>query len=531
MDERQDYRVFWLLMLALLLLTRVPATAAYLSIDNVNLAFSLEKFDPRIHQPQPPGYPFFVGFARIVNFFFRDAERTFLAIALLVSGLCLPLAVALGARMFSRWAGMAAAFLLLVNPVFWFGGLDGPLRPFLALFSLLTAYCCWRCWNGEKRFAVWGALVLGAGTGFRPDLMVLFPLWLVSAWVGTKSWRAVLEGCVVMGAVVLVWVGSLGVAMGGIETVRQIMVDYAVEQSRDSVVFGNPLLAWLRQINRLVIWNGIAMVTWIWALPFYFRNRGRLPILSSQGVFFFIWLLPGFIFQAFIHVEAPGHTLASVAALCLLGGYVVSMARARDLILAAALVLNAMLFLDYFSLPPGVAASPNRVPSVKNAMLFGTFETSIGQLRWLDDLSRNTLNEIDEFTPQGRPSMIVTTDSYVERWFLNWRIARYYRPDRDFWVLYRKGRNYGVQHVRREAYLEKLENTFVRLPVPTDCRILWLIEPGSEVHKQIASQRPVSGGRWVFYTDITGDATPIKLDGVEIAPMPFLYPSKPGEND
>src|SRR5438552_17794785 len=95
-DDRLDHRLLWIVVLALLLLTRIPAMASYLSIDNVNLALSLEKFDPRIHQPQPPGYPFFVLFGRIVNIVFHDAERSFVAISLIVSALCLPVAFLLG---------------------------------------------------------------------------------------------------------------------------------------------------------------------------------------------------------------------------------------------------------------------------------------------------------------------------------------------------------------------------------------------------------------------------------------------------
>src|SRR5262245_54557688 len=102
MDE-VPHKAFWIVMFTLLLLTRLPAMANYLSVDNVNLAFSLEHFDPRIHQPQPPGYPFFVAFGRIVNFLFRDAERTFIVISILMSGLCLPFAFMLGKRMFSNW--------------------------------------------------------------------------------------------------------------------------------------------------------------------------------------------------------------------------------------------------------------------------------------------------------------------------------------------------------------------------------------------------------------------------------------------
>src|SRR5205809_2601527 len=75
MEERQGHTTFAILILALLLLTRLPAMGEYFTIDNVNLALSLEKFDPRIHQPQPPGYPFFVLSARFVNTFFHNPER------------------------------------------------------------------------------------------------------------------------------------------------------------------------------------------------------------------------------------------------------------------------------------------------------------------------------------------------------------------------------------------------------------------------------------------------------------------------
>src|SRR5262245_35622488 len=89
-EEWRDSKSFWIVLLGFLLFTRLPVMENYLSVDNVNLAFSLEKFDPRIHQPQPPGYPFFVALGKIVNIVFRDPERTFVVISILVSALCLP---------------------------------------------------------------------------------------------------------------------------------------------------------------------------------------------------------------------------------------------------------------------------------------------------------------------------------------------------------------------------------------------------------------------------------------------------------
>jgi hypothetical protein len=519
-EERQDYKVFWAVMLALLLLTRLPLMASYLSVDNVNLAYSLEKFDPRIHQPQPPGYPFFVAFGKIVNVMFRDPERTFVAISILVSALCLPVVFLLTRRMFTPWAGAAATFLLLLNPVFWFSGVEGPLRPNLALFSLLTAYCCWRCWNGEKQFAMWGALALGVGSGFRPELIAfLLPLWLISTWLGTKSVRTIAAAGALLAAVVLIWISATIIAMGGIHSFRETMVGYTVDQSQaESIVLGSGLIAWLRQVNRLVIWNMLGLLTWLWAVPFYFKNRDRFPAIGSQAKFVFAWLVPGLIVQALIHVAAPGHTLFSVPAVCIVGGYILSRVRSKDLVLASALVLNVMLFLNYLSLPADASTPAQRAPSLANAFLFGTFESSLGWIRWVDDVARTSLKEIEEFTPKDRPCVIITTDTYVNNWFMNWRIARYYLPKRDFWVLFSTGNSNGMQRIRRDVVVETMENKSIHLPLLKGGRILWLVEPDSEVFKQLSSVYKLNGGRYVFYTDIASDSPSITLKGVEINP-------------
>ena len=524
MDERRNFTGLGVILFALLVLTRLPAMASYLSIDNVNLAFSLEKFDPRIHQPQPPGYPFFVLFARTVNIEFRDAERTFIVISLLVAAASLYAAYALGAKMFSRWAGGAAAFLLLVNPVFWQSNLDGPLRPNLALFSLVTAYCCWRCWTGEKQFAYLGAIALGVGSGFRPDLIAfLFPLWLISSWAGTKSCRSVLQAFAVLAGIVLVWTMALVVAMGGIHTFLSVMLGYAAEQSgRGSVVFGSSIVAWLRQINRLVIWNGLAVIAWIWAVPFsVFSRTDHRGVSRHPWAFFFIWLVPGLIIQALTHAEEPGHTLFSVAALCVLGGYVLSTIGGRDFALAGAILVSAFIFLevgDLFPLPDRTVDSSGRTPSVKNAILFGSFEASLAQVRWLDDMTRITLREIEEFTPKDRPAIIISTDGYVDRWFVNWRIGRYYLPKQDFWILYNETVPRRVERIRRDQVLEARGTAPLEIPIFREGRILWLLEPGSVFHQQVGTVQKLSGGKYVFYSDITPDSRSFMIDGVKIIP-------------
>jgi hypothetical protein len=283
------------------------------------------------------------------------------------------------------------------------------------------------------------------------------------------------------------------------------------------------LFAWIRQINRLVIWNGLAIVTWIWAVPFYFLNRERLPVASAQGVFFFLWLVPGLIVQALVHIGAPGHTLFSVVALCLMGGYVLSLSRSKEVLLGAAVTVNVMLFLGFFALPIGVVNSANSMPSIKNALLFGTFESSIEQVRWLDDVTRTTLDEIEQFTPKDRPSIIISTDGYKDQWFMNWRIGRYYLPTCELWILYNNVRKKRVENVRRDLLLSMREVPPLRVPIFREGRVLWLIEPHSEIHKQISSTQNLSGGKYVFYSEITPDTPAFMVDDFEIVPALFGY--------
>jgi hypothetical protein len=516
MIKKPEFHVFWVLVL-LLLVTRVPFIAHYFSIDNVNLAFALEKFDPKIHQPQPPGYLFFVLFARLVNFIFHDAWQAFRAISLLVGTLTVWVAFLLGKRMFSFWAGVIGALLLLVNPVFWQANIEGPLRPILALFTVITAYCCWRCWNGETRFATWSAIALGIGGGFRPDLIAfLLPLWLVSVWMGSRSWLAIYSaGTVLCGALAL-WICPTIIAIGGLPAFWDLMLDYSSMWIRNSAPPpGSLVMGWLRQNNRLFIWNGLSIVGWIWATPFYFAEKNKTSLGGTRPVFLAIWILPGVILQTFTHFDAPGHTLFSIVALCMLGGHLLSVVHLRNAMTVIMLALNVMLFFNFLGLPP---IGPQEGPSLKKAIQVANFECSRGWVRQMDGITGDALNEIEKYTPPDRPSAIVTTDRFVDKWFMNWRIGRYYLPNRDFWVLNDTPGKKKVERVRRNTKLE-LKSNPLRISIFREGRILWLLEPNSRYVAELAKATPLQGGNNVYYTDITPDSAPIVLDGFEIVPF------------
>jgi 4-amino-4-deoxy-L-arabinose transferase-like glycosyltransferase len=512
--QSEELKLFWALIVFFFLVTRILPLPEYFSIDNVNLALALERFDPRVHQPQPPGYPFFVAFSKLVNAFVADARTTFAIVSFIVCGLCLPLIFALAYRMFSPWVAKAATLLFVVNPVFWYGGLNGALRPNLALFSLLAAYCAWRAWQGEQRFVAWGALAIGIGSGFRPGILVyMFPLWLTSAWLGTRSLRALVTGMLLLTAGVLAWFSMLVVAIGGLGPLWNLMSGYAVEQSQgESVLFGATIVAWMNQVNRLFIWNGISLLGAAWAIPWFLRSKGRLDFRSPQATFMAVWLLPGLTFQALTHVAAPGHTLFSTPGLCIIAAYVLWIAipglvgqssllrQGRDTALYGAALLNVLLFANVLPVP--TSPSTGSLTQVRNAIAYGIFETSLGHLRWYDLITQESLKHIQTYTPknQDEPAILISSDVHSKTWFMNWRIARYYLPNRDIWVIADQMEPPMAQLVRREKVIETRTGQTVQIPIPCKGRILWLIENGGPVYTDLSRIWELDGSPFVVVT-------------------------------
>jgi hypothetical protein len=512
-----------LLVLVAVLLTRFSWVPSYQWTDNVNLAYALESFDPAQHQPQPPGYPLFVAVSRLLHQFSPNVELTFWMISVAVTAASSFLLYLLAERMFSRWVALAAVILFLVNPVHWFTRLQSPLRPWLALFSLLVAYCAWRCWNGETRFVLIGAVALAIAGGFRPDLLVyLFPIWAASAWKTTRSWRELAKGGLAIAGVSSLWIGAVVYAMGGIGATAEIIGSYLQEQSRlDSVSFAESIRSWVRPISRLIIWNGIGVVGWIWAPILAFR---RAAVQTAPWPFLLTWLIPAVILQLLLHIATPGHTLFATPVLCLIGAHMISVyVRQRDGILAIALIVSAGLFLN--AVPRGYPPSPDASAverawiSARKSIAYGTFETSMERLRWWEEMHQVSLDELSRFRAPSRPNVIIALNGNdTEFDFINWRVISYYRPEEPFWVLMDSLPEgvYGRVRLVRGSKVEVTGQTSITLPPSS--RILWVMQKDGRVHRSLEKVLPVRRGRYIFYSDVPPNAAPFEIEGIRFVP-------------
>jgi hypothetical protein len=524
------------------LVTRLPLAPQHLySFDSVNMALAIEEFDPAKNQPQPPGYPFFVAEARIVQEIFRTPERTFEAIKIVICGLSVALLYLLGRRMFSVQAGAVAAILLFVNPVFWFSSLTSPLRPHLALVSILVAYFCWRTVTGESLYFYAASVALGLGGGFRPELSVLLlPLWIMAGWK-TRERRTMIRGLLLVAAGTLAWLGVLAVLYHGVGRMAGEWIRYLTVQTQSSsILMGAGDAGWRRMVGRVFIWTGSGALAWLWTLPFGWRSRRELPGWMERAQFLAVWFVPPFLFQLLIHAANPGHMLSTIPVVCLVGGFCVAAAdrylysylqrsfaggrlgtalQAGGLALAIAVAGNLILFFGRFPLPQASGEGHFRgLESLADAFRVGTYESSNAMVRWVDERTELGLDQIQRLQSEtDRPVLVLWTRNGQPVW----RKVSFYFPEQKVYELDEEGdpavpASLGRLWSGNKVLAEYSGEPPFRVVIPKQARLIWLVGPNSiERLKKIL---PVKNAPPLSYVDMPADAPSFRWGSFEFVP-------------
>ncbi len=258
--------ILWALVL-LVFAGHLPGLASTLEdLDSFNFALGLRDFDPRKHQPHPPGYPVIIGLGEIARPIAAalgsppgtatDARALALVSALSGALAVLPLfvlfrrldglglcAVAQGGR--DRRA-LAATVLAVTAPLLWFAA----SRPMSDVPGLLLALSSQALLVGawvEQRAATttpdprgrvgdtllyFGALMAGVAIGARSQALWLVAPMLTLALVarrGAGATRARLVSLTVFGVACLAWVVPLLAAAGGIDGYLSTLAEQAGE--------------------------------------------------------------------------------------------------------------------------------------------------------------------------------------------------------------------------------------------------------------------------------------------------------------
>jgi hypothetical protein len=406
--------LFWLALIVLLLIaSRVMLAPTYLvTFDEANFALSLKKFDPIHHQPQPPGYPLFVGFLKLFGAFVPHVEQLFLVVAVFGSVVALVLLWAVGDRLFGAPTGLIAALLLLFHPAFWFAALTNPVRIFLAAGAVGVAFCLAKALvsGPAVRWYYAGAFVYAVAGGFRPDLLfTLFPLMVYTAWRLRVDIRQGLLSAGLFLVPAAAWMAALVSSVGGVASLVLLLQSYGEKQgSSTSPLLGASLSASLEMAYRATIWTFVGALSWIWCVPLVLRRNQRI-FSKRQSEFLLTWLAPGFLFYVLVHVGDPDHPLSIIPVTCLAGAVLLMRLASRHpphrlpFIVAVAVLLNVFLFFE---------------PINKTAKA-----ASYKDLVYLDNHIEQIVDSMGAFRAQGPVTAVCPSSAPA------WRTVSYYFPD------------------------------------------------------------------------------------------------------
>jgi 4-amino-4-deoxy-L-arabinose transferase-like glycosyltransferase len=308
----------WSLALAALL-TRLPFRSQFLyHWDSVNFALSLEHYDVRLHQPQPPGYFLYSMLGQLVNLAVHDANASLVWLSLASGVLGIVALYWSGAVMFDRRVGVVAALLALTNPLHWFySDVALSYSPEFLLVTLVAGLCYLQL-TGYRQGWFWVAVMLGVAGGVRQnDLAFLLPLWLISLW--PLSQRQRLASLVVLAGVVTAWAWPMMALSGG-------PAGYlAALGSESSGIADESSLFSLRELGlngaRMIIYLGYGLL--LGAIPLLWGawellRTARVHLADRRAWTLALWIGPAAGFYAVVHLRQHGHIFTFLPALILL---------------------------------------------------------------------------------------------------------------------------------------------------------------------------------------------------------------------
>jgi len=293
--------------LSLTLLTGAVAASRWVfrshflyDLDSVNFALAMSRFDPRVHQPHPPGYFLYICLGRLLNIVFHDANLALVVLSILASCGAVLVIYKITMEWFGPMAALFAGILFLFSPLAWFHGTVALTYIVEAFFSGLVGYLCWRIYCGSQGFILPAAVTLGVSAGVRPSsLLFLAPLFLFSLRKATLR-----ERCLGLAALVLTlaaWFVPVLYACGGFKVYFGALLSlWQMVPSKGTVFNSSPANSIARAFTILFIYLlcfGAASLAPLGALV------RRTQVDPGKKIFTLVWIAPALCFFTFGYLK------------------------------------------------------------------------------------------------------------------------------------------------------------------------------------------------------------------------------------
>jgi hypothetical protein len=300
---------------------------------------ALERYEPKLHHPPPPGYPVFIHVAQIVRLVTPSDFSALVALSILASlaGFAL-LALAVKNMTGDLAIGVAVAMFFYWSPAMLIHSTLPISEPGALALLAAALYFATREDAEPQWFAVFAALAVG----WRIQYAIFVVPWFLITVAMRKTWR---DRAIALGAftlVCLLWLTPLITALGGVEE----LIAYELRQGKylaehdaaESRTGWTPVRLAFRFLGRA--WGAETMALCVLALAAYgffrtIRNRALWPLVAAAAIYI------GFALRVMDPADGVRYSIPFVLVTALFAG---AGSKKRPYVIAA---VAALVFLFY----------------------------------------------------------------------------------------------------------------------------------------------------------------------------------------
>lgn len=297
--EKLSSLIIGVFLTALFMIMRIPFRSRVLfNWDSVNYALGMFDFNISKHRPHPPGYIFYIKFAKIVNQWFNDPNTTLVWISVLAGLLAVLFTYAFACKRFNKNDAIIVALLIVTNPLLWFYNELALNYSLEAFFSISIAYSFYLAMKGSKRWALIGVLLLGIGGGFRQTiLIILLPLSVFILF--HQTWKTRLCAAVIFIMTCLAWGLPLLESTGGLQ--NYLTASKNLSQTLEAPTLLVLLIAFF-YAGHIPLLLAIASLLRIIPTPSGFIDKW-------EKSFLILWIVPNLLTISLFHIGQSGYLL------------------------------------------------------------------------------------------------------------------------------------------------------------------------------------------------------------------------------
>jgi hypothetical protein len=292
------------------ILSRLPfITPILYHWDAINFTLALRQFNIALHQPQPPGYILYVLLGRLVYALVGDPNRALTGISIASSVIAALAVYGLAKRMFDTRVGAAASLLVLSGPLIWFYSEIAKPNIVDAPVVALAAFCLWEVLQGDDRYILPSAIVLGLAGGLRQQTLVFLAPLAIFAFHKKRFSQMLLGGAVTT----LIFLASfipMVVLSGGLAKYFAAVNNLeSTFFTQTSIFMGGGVRGLVSNVAKWVSFTvyslllaGLPLAVWplvnLRSIPAAFKN--------VRTWYLAIWILPSILFYTLIHMGSHG---------------------------------------------------------------------------------------------------------------------------------------------------------------------------------------------------------------------------------